>query len=204
MRETWRDVILRIRCRLTACALGLGVAAAALGASAVGYIGIATADEPDEPVPEWLVKASLVYNIAKLTDWPEDAFPTPDAPFSVCLLNEANRYGNHFAAIAGKPVHGRTLEVRHGTKLTELKACQLLFLIEEDEPRLPAVASALKGLPVLTVSEIEYFVESGGMVALFLEDDHFQFKINPGAAAQARLLIHSQLLRMARIAKGRP
>lgn len=173
--------------------LGSAVLALCLAADALG-----------QAVPERLVKAGLVYNIAKLTEWPDDAFPSKDAPLSVCLMSEANRYGNVFAAIDNKPVHGRTLRVKHGVKLSELKTCQLVFLNEEDQSLLPAVVGAVRGLPVLTISEIEDFAETGGMVALFLEDERMQFKVNAEAAARARLQISSQLLRMARIVKARP
>lgn len=170
-----------------------------------GVLGLCmVADALGQPVPEHLVKAGLVYNIAKLTEWPEDAFPTPDAPFRVCLMNEANRQGNVFDAIENKSVHGRALRVKYGVRLSELKTCQLVFLQEDDGSLLPAVFGAVRGLPVLTISEIEDFAETGGMVALFLEDERIQFSINAGAAAQARLQINAQLLRMARIVKARP
>lgn len=119
-------------------------------------------------------------------------------------MSGAHLDGDVFLAIQDKPVHGRTLQVKHGVKLSELKACQVVFLNEEDHALLPAVVGALRGHPVLTISEIENFADTGGMVALFLEDERIQFRINAEAAVQARLQINSRLLRMARIVKARP
>lgn len=178
----------RIRSVLGAASLALSLAADALG----------------QPVPERLVKAGLVYNIAKLTEWPSDAFPSADAPFTVCLMSGTRLDDEAFLAIQNKLVHGRTLQVKHGIKLSDLHTCQVVFLNEEDRALQSAVIVALRARPVLTVSEIDDFADTGGMVALYLEDERVQFSINAEAAVQARLQINSQLLRMARIVKVRP
>ena len=156
-----------------------------------------------EPVPEKLVMSALVYNIAKLTEWPQDAFSGPEAPVTLCLLRDGNTYQGILEPIAGKPVvQGRPLEIRADSRLSQLAPCQLLYLDEADEPRLFAVLKALQGQPVLTVGNFDGFAEAGGMISLFVENEQMRLRINQEAALAGRLHISSQLLRMGQIVKG--
>lgn len=180
--------------RLTPCcaqALGTGLLAMGLPALAAA-----------EPVPEKLVTSALVYNIAKLTEWPAEVLGAADAPVTLCLLRAQESYEDIFASVEGKPVKGRTLWVRREVKLSQLQGCQLVYLDELDEPRLPAVLQALRARPVLTVGGFPGFAEAGGMVGLFLEQERMQFRINREALAESRLSLSAQLLRMARIVRG--
>jgi hypothetical protein len=51
---------------------------------------------------------------------------------------------------------------------------------------------------VLTVGESDWFIDSGGMIRLFLEGGKVRFEVNAGAAEQAQLKVSSQLLKLAR------
>ena len=155
-----------------------------------------------EPVPEKLVASALVYNVAKLTEWPQDAFSGPEAPVTLCLLREGNSYEGILAPIEGKLVQGRPLDIRPEARLSQLALCQVLYLEEADEPRLFAVLKSLRGLPVLTVGNFDGFAEAGGMIGLFVEQEQMQLRINHDAAVAAHLHISSQLLRMGQIVKG--
>jgi len=183
-------------------------AARALGSGLLLLGPIATAAPPAAPVPipvpEKLVTSALVYNLAKLTEWPAAALGATGAPLTLCLLGAAETGEELFASVAGKPVQGRPLAIRREVKLSQLDGCQLLYLDELDEPRLTAVLKAVRGLPVLTVGGFEGFAEAGGMVGLFLQQEQMQFRINRRAVAEAQLSLSSQLLRMARIVDGAP
>jgi hypothetical protein len=178
---------------LCATTLGLGLLAAG---------GVGAREQAPAAVPERLVTSALVYNVAKLTEWPAEALGSAATPVTLCLLRERETYQGIFVSIEGKSVKGRTLAISEAVKLSQLEACHLLYLDEFDEPRLPAVLQTLRGRPVLTVGAFDGFAESGGMVGLFLEHNQMQFRINRRAVAQARLALSAQLLRMAQIVNG--
>ncbi|MGH8773263.1 MAG: YfiR family protein [Burkholderiales bacterium] len=168
-----------------------------------GLIALALAESAraDTPSPA-AVKAAFVYNFAKFVEWPTGAFFDAQAPLTLCLLRARESYDAVFTTIEGKPVQGRTLAVKHSVALKELKACQMVYLDEHDAGRTRDALRALSETPVLTVSDIGGFAESGGMIGLFAADDKIRFEVNVEAAHIGRLKISAQLLSLARIIRG--
>jgi hypothetical protein len=62
---------------------------------------------------------------------------------------------------------------------------------------LKEILASIKGASVLTVSEIDQFAESGGMIGFVFDQDQVRFEINLDAATQAHLEISSRLLSLA-------
>ena len=60
------------------------------------------------------------------------------------------------------------------------------------------IVRALSGLPVLTVGEIDGFLESGGIINFIMEDEKVRFEINNTSARESELEIRSKLLRLAK------
>jgi hypothetical protein len=54
------------------------------------------------------------------------------------------------------------------------------------------------------VGESENFVQQGGMIGFFLEDNKVRFEINLDAAERARLKISARLLALAKTVIGGP
>jgi hypothetical protein len=51
--------------------------------------------------------------------------------------------------------------------------------------------------PILTVSELPGFAESGGMIELYQMDDRIRFKVNLQSIREAGLELSSSLLKLA-------
>ena len=66
-------------------------------------------------------------------------------------------------------------------------------------PRQDAVAAGLRGASVLTVSDVDGFIDAGGMIQFISEDNHIRFLINVEAPVHARLKLSSKLLSLARV-----
>jgi hypothetical protein len=80
--------------------------------------------------------------------------------------------------------------------------CQILFF-GSDERRTPGEVldpARLRG--VLTVSESDRFLEEGGGILLFTEEDQVRFQISTEATAGAGLRLNSRLLGVARPRAG--
>jgi YfiR/HmsC-like len=154
-----------------------------------------------EPLSEGNAKAAFVFNFAKFTDWPSEAFAGPGTGISLCLLRGVDSYEVNLGAFAGKSVQGRPFAVHPSTRPETLRQCQMLFLDELDERHLGDVLKGTHGLPVLTVSDIEGFAESGGMIGLVHIDNRIQFEVNPDAVTQGGLKVSAQLMQLARIVK---
>lgn len=176
---------------MVGCILTLATPQAASGAS-----------EAEVPL-EQAVKAAFVYNFVKLVAWPES--PLTRAPaLSICILDDDALADALDATVRGKNVLGRPLAVTRFHKADEVVPCAVLFVGRRMSVRLPQILERLWGWPVLTVSDAEGFVAQGGVIGLFLEDNHVRFQVGVAAAQAAGLPISSKLLRLSRPAPRRP
>ncbi|HEX9792110.1 MAG TPA: YfiR family protein [Kiloniellales bacterium] len=146
---------------------------------------------------EYLIKAAFLYNFAKFTDWPADAFATPDTPLTICVLGE-DPFGAALDAIDGKEIKGRTVAIRRLSDAAGADVCHVIFISASETPRLATIFQALRGRPVLTVADIPDFARTGGIINLKTnKEDRIRFDINVGSAQQARLRMSSKLLSLA-------
>ena len=78
-------------------------------------------------------------------------------------------------------------------------ACHLLFVAEAETRRSAGGLSAVKTLPVLTVSDGKGFSQEGGIIEFYVDGVTIRFAINVDAAERSRLRISSRLLALARV-----
>jgi hypothetical protein len=143
---------------------------------------------------EYQMKAAYLYNFAKFVEWPPTALPA-DAPLVIGILG--NDPFDHFLddTIHGKKIGNHPLVSVHIQTPAETKGCQIVFINGAEKKHWPEISNALKDKAVLTVSENwDQFTKEGGMIYLFIEDQHVCFDINDEAARRAGLKISSKLL----------
>jgi len=151
------------------------------------------------PVPEYAVKAALVYKISKFVRWPDGAFAANGGNLHVCIVGRDD-FGNDIEALAGQRLQGQSITIERLPRPEQsASACGIVFISRSERARLPAVLAGLAGHPVLSVSDMEGFAGQGGMVGLSTQGGRVSFQINPGAAARAGLEIGAQLLQLATV-----
>jgi len=156
--------------------------------------GRAGAAEPAADL-ESEVKAAFLYNFAKFVEWPPEALPA--APVTFCVYREDPVGASLEALTRGETLNGRRLVVRRLRDFLQVRECHVLFLNAAEKGHLPEALSALHGAGVLTVGEGKDFLDKGGMIRLFLEQNRMRFDINLDAAETCALKISSKLLRLA-------
>ena len=155
------------------------------------------------PPSEYEVKAALLLNFARLTDWPSNAFASPTAPMVVGVLGR-DPFGKLLEkTFSGKTVYGRSFVVKRVTADPDLKLCHLLFVPASEKHRERALLDKLKDAPVLTVGEHEDFLDHGGAVQFLLTDNSVRFSVNLHPAKSTRLRIHARVLRHAITVRGK-
>lgn len=151
--------------------------------------------------PEYRIKAAFLYNFTLYTEWPSTAFEKADSPIVVAVLGD-DPFGPELeAAVQGKTVRGRAIEVRRYGQLGDVGPCHILFLSSSYAKQLPQVLSKFSKLPSLTVGETEDFTRSGGMIRFFVDENKIRFEVNTDAAVRARLKLSSKLLHLARVVR---
>jgi hypothetical protein len=172
----------RLRTARAACWLALALSAGAGGQTTL---------------TEAQAKAAFVLNFARYVEWPSSAFASREAPVVACLFGR-DGLGTALAALEGRAVQNRTLKVRRSASVEELKGCHVVFIAESEERRIVPIVRGLMGHPVLTVSDSERFIDSGGAIGLVYGDERLQFEVNRQALEQAQLKASASLLKLAR------
>src|SRR5262249_49940074 len=142
-----------------------------------------------QPVNEYQLKASYLYNLIKFVEWPEGAFPVAKSPVVVCIVDE-----KMLLRAMDEAARGRRVEVR-ATITRELKdprradGCHVVFIGSRDPSRVSSTLRQIRSPGVLTVAEVEDFTAMGGAVNLRLEGLRIRFVINTSAVEQQQLRI---------------
>lgn len=154
-------------------------------------------------VPEYDVKAALIYKISKFVHWPEAAIAGANGALRLCIVGRDD-FGASIDALKGQKVQGQSMQVERLPKPEQpLGGCQIVFVSRSEAERLPAVLGALNGVPALTISDIDGFAAQGGMIGFATRDGKLSFQVNPAASGRAGLEIGAQLLQLATLVEER-
>jgi len=156
----------------------------------------ACAQGSDAQPSEFQVKAAYLLNFARFVEWPATAFPSPDAPLTICILGDDPFGSTLDRLLEGESVDGHRLAIQKLRRAPAPKTCQVLYVAaNEGEP-----AKLLRSLDreILTVGEGENFLRDGGMLAFLLEGRRVRFSVNLPAATRADVKLSSKLLNVAK------
>ena len=170
-------------CAMVLFGLGIGAAAGAEKAPSSGY-------------SEYQVKAAFLYNFAKFTKWPSGTYADASAPLVVCVLGK-DAFGKALDALAGKRINGRLVAVSRLARVDEAGRCQVVFISESDEERVPGIVGYLAGRPVLTVCNAPSCTRFRGIIHLKVVAQKIRFAIDLDCADSAGLKLSSKLLALA-------
>jgi len=172
------------------------LAAVAASAALLLTMGATLTRGDDSHLSEYQVKALDLFNFTKFVDWPAASFADEHSPFCICVLGD-DPFGKFLDQILeGEEINGRKLVIQRIRRVPEQKSCQVLF-VSGSEKEVGKTLAPL-GPGVLTVGEGDEFRQAGGVITFVTENRHVRFDINQRAAGNARLVISSRLLSVAR------
>jgi hypothetical protein len=145
---------------------------------------------------EQQIKAGLLYNFMKYTDWPADVAPELSAPMVVCLFG-GDPFSGRLQPMAGRTVNQHVIELRELHAVDELRMCSLVFVHADAMSQWPQLRMALADKAMLTVSDFPGFADSGGMIEFTRNKNRIGIKIGAGAVMAAHLDVQDRLQRLA-------
>jgi YfiR/HmsC-like len=159
--------------------------------------GFAEARAADGAYAEYEVKAAMVYNFTRFVEWPNQSFKDDRAALVIGVLG-SDPFGHALdEALRDKQYGARAIQVKRLKKVGDAEGCHILFIARSERAHLAATLAALRTAPVLTISDMEGFSQSGGAIELTLDGNRVRFEINQGSAQTAGLTISSKLLKLA-------
>ena len=151
-----------------------------------------------ETIDEYEVKAAFLYNFTKFVEWTN--LPGTDA-FNICILGD-DPFGDSLdRLVQGKTASNRRIQIRRIKDAVEGRQCQIVFVRREEDAKAAKLIEAVRGLPVLTVSEYYKFTKMGGMIFFSTKEGRVNIGINPQPAEGAGLKISAKLLNISKIGK---
>ena len=157
---------------------------------------------PPVRASEYEVKAAYIVNFLMFVGVPAGtATSAPPDTVAVAILGD-DPFGKSFAPVEGHVVGRANRKLRiHRCKdleMSVLERCRAVFIARSEESRLDSILEALRGRPLLTISDIDGFVERGGMIGLVVQRRNLvRWAINRKSLDEARLTPRAQLLRNA-------
>ena len=149
---------------------------------------------------EYAVKAAYLPKFIPFITWPESAFASPAAPFTICVVGQ-NRFEDRLDKAAAEAHSGEhPVQVRH--LAAPEPGCQLVFLTAgADAAQVQGALEGARGHPVVTV--IDSGLKAHGVISFVIQDNHVRFDIDDALAADGGLTISSKLLGLAHAVKPR-
>src|SRR4029077_16348988 len=122
------------------------------------------------------------------------------APLVIGILGD-DPFGSYLdETVRGQKVNNRALAIQRFRRSTELRNCNILFISQSERYRAAEIVSSLKGRSILTVSDMDGFADSGGMIQFVTEQNKIRVRINLNAVKAANLKVSSKLLSVAEVA----
>lgn len=150
------------------------------------------------PVPEYEMKAAYLYNFAMFTEWPDDAVTSaPASTVRLCLLGDDN-FGASLTNLARTRNKGVRIQLSYLADVKDVSGCHILFVDSSERKNAGYIAQTLANSPVLTISDNEELFRAGLMVGMFLDNKRLAFDVNYTKTNDAKIMISSKLLRVAR------
>lgn len=153
--------------------------------------GVVFAQDVTEPA----LKAAFIYNFLKFTEWPEPV--PPSDPFVICVLNDPALGDALERVVKGREFAGRRMTVSLAVSGPKDR-CRVLYVSGVTASQGAHLLAELRDSPVLTISDLEWFIEAGGMAQFFFERGHLRFNIGMQAVKRSRLQMSSRLLTLAK------
>lgn len=147
-----------------------------------------------------LTNATFIYSVAQFTRWPANAFPRPSSPLVFCSYQDKATGLELAALIEGNTIKGRKLKYKDIVQYVELEHCHVVFFpLARLEKNLPVEVYGAYG--VLTISDSEKFVNSGGMLGFELRPGGPDLYLNAEVMRESGLGISPGLLKLAEISR---
>ena len=147
---------------------------------------------PDNLDVEYRIKAAYLYNFTKFIYWS----PKTTLTFNICLVGD-DPFGHIIDPIEQKKVRGKKINLHRYSNLpNSFQHCHIIYF---------SLSTKIKNRRnknfegVLTISEQDNFIQTGGMIQFFKKNDRIKFQINQQIIEKNSLEISAKLLEIANV-----
>lgn len=150
-----------------------------------------------KPAAPYQIKAAYLFNFTRFVEWPQDAFRSSGSSFVIGIVGNKDLSDYLAEIVAGEKINNHPIRVRYYRNLNEVEDCNILFLNSANASMIRDGIKSLNRRSILTVSDAEDFLNWGGMVRFYTQENKIRIQINAASARSGNLQISSKLLSVA-------
>lgn len=143
---------------------------------------------------EYAIEATFLLKFLPFVTWRD---PLPPDSFTICTVGSSPIAPLLRQAAVGQKVEQRPVVVRQLDSAVVASGCQEMFVAGSDAQPVSAALAAVRGAPVLTVTNGQTDAAAKGIINFVLSNGHVRFEIDLAAAAANGITISSKLLSIA-------
>jgi hypothetical protein len=141
---------------------------------------------------EYEMKGAYIYNFLKFLRFPVQAA----VDISVCALSHEPLLPG-FEKLTDRTVQSARLRAIILRELGD-EECGVVYFHDSYRGNVRGVLGKLAGKAVLTIGENDGFLDDGGMITFYYEDQRIRFDVSLSALKRENIVASSQLLKLAR------
>ena len=141
-----------------------------------------------------IIKASFVYNFAKLVGWPDKK---SDGNFTIGILGEANLYKQIVEKYSGKQIGNQTIEIVQLLSSEQMPELHILFISRTSSDVTQIVSAKLNKNHTMIITEDDTGLSNGATLNFVVVDNQQKFEISETNAASQELTIGMMLKSLA-------
>ncbi len=157
----------------------------------------------DTQLTEYQIKVAFLCKFGNFVEWPLRQAAASDSAFGIGVVASDAVVDELTRAARGQTVNGRPITVRRLARGDPVDGIGIIFVARTHAGRLEETLGAVKGQPILTVTESDSGTAVGSMVNFVVVDDKVKFDIALQPAEMSNLKISARLLSVARTVIGR-
>ncbi len=141
-----------------------------------------------------IIKASFVYNFAKLVGWPDKK---SDGNFRIGILGDADLYKQIIEKYSGKQIGNQVIEIVQLLSPEQMPEMHILFISRTAAEMTTAISSKLNKEHTMIITEDEKGLSNGATLNFVVIDNQQKFEISETNAALQELTIGMTLKSLA-------
>lgn len=148
----------------------------------------------DEKDTSAIIKASYIYNFAKLIDWP-DAYKKGN--FVIGVMGGSSMYQQLVTKYNGKTIGSQPIEIRKISNSNNFSVCHVLFVDHDYSTSLAEVIGRVGNESTLLIAHHEGALNMGAIINFVVVEDNLKFELSVSNAEQHDLFVGSTLKSLA-------
>ncbi len=144
---------------------------------------------------EYEIKAAYLYNFIKFVSWTSQSVEAA-GEINVCILGK-DPFQELIDPINGKKIQGKPIKLFKFESMKVAPSCTVIFISSSERKGFENILMTPALEHALTVSDIEDFAKSGGMIGFVQVGNVIRFEINLDSARKSGVDISSKLLELA-------